>query len=302
MLKGALRAVKALKRIRASQPWHQPRYEFPRLPLVFEFGRDLLLGRRRSFARDGQRIMAANPYPRQVEGLENVPQEGSFILVMNHYNRRGLRPYHCAFAVSAILSQHRPAQPEVCWAFTSELEGQRLGPLPIPVSLTRWVMRRVGRVYNLVVLPRQEARVMGRAAALRRLVQALSRAAVGLTPEGAGSGRLIEPPRGSGLFLSALGSGRVPFLPLALWEEGATLMIRFGQPFHLSLPKTLSREEQDRLAREQVMVAIGRLLPREYWGAYSDILERSSEQPLAGGVQPRVWGGGSEGTVQAEEN
>ncbi len=139
---------------------HKPGYEFPRLSLLL-FGLDLLLGRRPSFARDPRRVMEANPYPRRVEGLNNVPPEGSFILLMNHYNRPGLR----------------------------------------------------------------------------RLARALATSPVGLTPEAAGSGRL-------------------------------------------AVPDDLPKDEQDQVAREQVMVAIGRLLPREYWGAYEAGIEQSMARSL----------------------
>ncbi len=253
------------------------RYEFPRLPLL-RFAFDLVLGRRRSFVGDSLRVMAANPYPRRLEGLDSVPREGPFVLVMNHYNRPGLRPYHCAMAVTAALAQRRPDQPQVRWAFTSEHYGRHVGPAPIPVWLIRWVFRRVARVYSLVVLPRREELVMGRATALRQMARTLAQAPVGLTPEAAGSGRLVEPPRGSGLFLAYLTRRGFPLLPVAVWEEGETLVIDFGEPFRLSVPDGLPTEEQDRLAREQVMVGIGRLLPREYWGAYEAAIERSHAQ------------------------
>ncbi|UCG88480.1 MAG: hypothetical protein JSW71_08040, partial [Gemmatimonadota bacterium] len=63
-------------------------------------------------------------------------------------------------------------------------------------------------------------------------------------------------------------------LPVAVWEENNTLVIRFGEPFRLSLPEELTREERDRQACEQVMVAIGRHLPKEYWGAYEPAIEQ----------------------------
>lgn len=252
----------------------QPKYEFPRPPLV-GFALDLLLGRRRSFAHDSRRVMEANPYPRRIEGLDNVPAEGPFILTLNHYNRPGLRPYHCAMAISAALLERRPGQPEVRWAYTSELRGQRLGPVSFPLWLVRFVFRRVARMYDLVVLPRRDELVMGRAAALHRLAHALASAPIGLAPEAAGSGRLIEPPVGSGLLLMSLAAKGPPIVPAGVWEEGRTLCVRFGEPFRPSVPEELPRRERDRAAREQVMVAIGRLLPREYWGAYAEAIERA---------------------------
>lgn len=251
----------------------QPKYEFPRLALP-GFALDLLLARRRSLAGDSLRVMAANPYARRLEGLDNVPESGTFVLVMNHYNRPGLHIYHCGMAVSAALSQRRSHQPEVRWAFVSEHYGRRIGPVPIPLWVIRWVFRRVARVYDLVVLPRREEFVLARAAALRRFARALVLSPVGLTPEGRGSGRLVQPPRGSGLFLATLCRRGHALLPVAVWEENNTLVIRFGEPFRLSVPEELTREEQDSQACEQAMVAIGRHLPKGYWGAYEPAIEQ----------------------------
>jgi len=226
--------------------------------------------------------MAVNPFPRRVEGLEKVPSEGSFVLLMNHFDRPGLHPYHCAMMVSCFLKRRRPQAPEVRWTFTSELHGRRIGPFPIPLPLIRWTFRRIARVYDLVVMPRREELVMGRAAALRALLRALEGAPIGITPEARGSGRLVEPPRGSGLFLLALARRGVPFLPVAVWEEGDTLCFRFGEPFHLSLPEGLPRQEADRVARELAMTAIGVLLPPDWWGDYAQAVARALAAPEAG--------------------
>jgi hypothetical protein len=150
----------------------------------------------------------------------------------------------------------------------------------VPVSLTRWTFSRIGRIYGLVVLPRREAG-RGEASSLHRVLSVLAKAPIAVTPEGAGSGHLVEPPAGSGLFLSILSQRGYPLYPLAVWEEDSTFVLRVNDPFVLSLPHDLTRDEQDRLAREQAMVAIGRMLPREYWGVYAAAIERSleSERP-----------------------
>jgi hypothetical protein len=253
-----------------------PAYRVP-LPSLIGFAVDLLIGRRRSFVRDGRTVMGANErHARRVEGLEHVPCLGSFILVMNHYSRRGLRPYHCAMAVNVAVAQRRPGEGQsfIRWAFTSEYLGRRLGPMPIPLSLIRWVFRRVALVYGFAIIARRQELVMGRAASLRDLARTARHTPVGLTPEGlASSGRLVEPPPGSGLLLAALVHGGVPLLPVGIWEDGPELHIRFGPPFPLDLQAGVARTEQDRLASERVMLAVGRLLPREYRGAYTARLE-----------------------------
>ena len=195
---------------------------------------------------------------------------------MNHFSRAGLRPDHCAMIASATIADARRDQAGVRWAFTSEYLGRRVGPVPIPLWLIRWVFRRVALVYGFVIIPRREQLVVGRAAALRRFGRLLHEGSpVGLTPEGAApgaSGRLVEPPAGSGLFMATLARTGVPLLPVGVFEEGRTLVVRFGAPFDLSLPDAVSRLEKDRSARTAIMASIGALLPREYRGAYEEIV------------------------------
>ena len=247
-------------------------YEFPRLPLI-PFALDVLLGRPRPFFRDCQRVLDANPHPRRVEGLEQVPVQGPFVLTMNHYNRRGLRPYHCAMVINTAIAQRRPLDPYVAWVITSELVGQRLGPLPLPVRLTRWAVNRVAAVYGFLLMPPADSPAAARASAVRRALRLARRHPVGVAPEGRGTGVLGPPPRGAGLLLLAMAADGPPVLPVAPWEERETLHVCFGEPYALSAPASLPREDQDRLASQKVMLAIGRLLPQAYWGAYAQELE-----------------------------
>jgi hypothetical protein len=251
-----------------------PSYKFPRLPLA-RFGLDLFLGRRRSLLKDSQTVMAANPCRRQVRGLENVPSEGSFVLVTNHYARPGLQVYHCGMFITTVIVERRPLSPDIRWIITSEWYGYRMGPIPIPPWLIRWLFRRAGKVYGLVIMPRRASLAVGRAAVLRRVARIAQREPIGLMPEAGGSGILREALEGSGLFLQALSERGLPLVPAGVWEEDDTLIVSFGEPFALSVAKEGSRQEQDRQAREQVMVAVGRLLPPTYWGYYAEAIQRS---------------------------
>ena len=253
----------------------QTMYEAPRRTIL-RFALDVLAGRSRSFARDSREVLDANPYPRRIEGIECVPTDGAFIVVMNHYNRPGLRPYHCAMAISAALAERRRGSPEIRWAFTSEYRDRGIGPVPIPPALFRWAFARMSRVYGFVALPRRETLIMSHAVALRRLARHLETAPVGLTPEGllAADG-LVEPPAGNGRLLALLARKGVPLQPVAAWEDGTTLVVRFGEPFLPSRPGEGDPDDLDRYVRDEAMVAIGRLLPRRYWGAYNDRILRS---------------------------
>ena len=255
------------------QPEALPRYEFPR-PQLLWFGVHLLFGWQRSLLSDCQTFLRTNPYPRRVEGIDHVPAAAPFVLVANHYARQGLRSYHCGMIVTGLIAQARPAVSHIRWVITSEWYGRRLGPLPIPPSLYRWTFRRVAQVYRPVIMPRRAGEVLARAAVLRDIIRALQREAVGLMPEAAGSGTLRQPLEGSGLFVHLLGKRGVPVIPVGLWDDGDTLVVSFGPPLALA-PAGGDRVEQDRSASEQMMVAIGRLLPERQWGVYHEAIQRS---------------------------
>jgi hypothetical protein len=255
-----------------------PDYEIPRLAIV-RFVLDALVGRSRSFARDSREVLDANPYQRTIVGLELVRTDGRFVVVMNHFNRPGLRPYHCAMVASAALAERHAGGADVHWAFTSEYRDRKVGPAPIPPAVFRWAFNRIAHTYGFVALPREEALVMKRALALRQLARRLTVGPIGLMPEGllASSDTLVEPPRGNGRFLQWITKGAVPLLPVAAWEDGSHLTVRFGEPFRLAPWDGLSRAEQDRRARDRVMIAIGALMPPRYWGVYAGRIAASAQ-------------------------
>lgn len=268
-----------------ASPGRSRTYRFPRLPLAL-WAVDMLLGRRRSFARDSRITLAANPPPPRFDALAYLAAEGPLILVMNHYERPGLPVHFCAMAVSLAVAERRPQRPEVRWVITSEQYGRHFGPLPIPVWLIRWLFRRLDHLYGLVVMPRAPERRVGRAAALRHIARDVRRGeAVGLVPEALGKGTLIEALPGSGLFLASLSDGRVPIVPVGLWEDDELLNVRFGEPFTLASCSG-DRQAADDQARERVMVAIGRLLPRRHWGLYAEAIAREVGEAAPPGPAP----------------
>jgi 1-acyl-sn-glycerol-3-phosphate acyltransferase len=227
--------------------------------------------------------MAARPKPQALND-QHIPAEGPFVLVANHYERPGLKVFWGGMLASRAVARRRTSQESLRWLMTSEWYNFRLGPLPVPVWVFRWLFRRIARVYGLVIIPRAAERAVGRAAALRTILNLLrgGEEAIGLFPEGTGTGQLIEPMPGVGSFLLSLSNRGIPMLPVGIFEEGGRLIASFGPPFSIQAPRGVEKGERERLASQQVMVAIGRLLPRELWGAYASAIEEALAQERAG--------------------
>lgn len=251
-------------------------YRF-RISLILKFIWAVLRGQTRDLAADVEAtLMGARPQP-QVLNADRIPLEGPFVLIANHYERPGLKVFWGGMLVSHAVFQRRTAGRSLHWLMTSEWYGYRLGPIPVPVSLLRWLFRRIGRVYGLVIVPRGAERGVGRAAAVRTILDVVRgrSEAIGLFPEAIGTGHLIQPAPGVGQFLLSLSSRGVPILPVGIFEEEGQLTAAFGPPFSIEVPSDVGKEERERRATEQMMVSIGRLLPPELRGVYAEAIAQA---------------------------
>ncbi len=255
------------------------REEAYRLPLsyILRFILAVLLGRKRDLGRDARgTLMTARPRPKILDD-QHIPSEGPFVFVANHYERPGLKVWWGGILAATAIYERRQSQRTLRWLMTSEWYDFRLaGVVPVPTWLLRWLFRRIANVYGLVIVPRSPERRVGRAAAMRAIMEVMKRRGdpIGLYPEGVGHEVLIEAMPGTGLFLNSLSRRGIPLLPCGVYEEEGVLTARFGPPFFVDLPQTTAKEERDRLAREQVMARIGRLLPQPMWGPYTLAIEQ----------------------------
>ena len=231
------------------------------------------LRRRRDAARDGAAEFArCRPPPRAID-LDHVPQQGPFIVVMNHYERPGLRMWWSAWLVSSMVGRRRAA-PGIRWMITDRFSGYRLlGITVVPEAAIARLLRLVARSYELLLVSRE--RVGPRAPMLREAYRALhvDGRPVGLAPE-AGNAEGVSPAMvravaGSGSVIAWLSAGRVPVVPVAVYEdEAGALTARFGPPFTLQRRGGRNGERDTEALTDRVMLAVAALLPVRLRGAY----------------------------------
>ena len=258
------------------------RYVFPPT-LLLRIALSVALGRPRSLGDDSAAgLRGAYPPPRTC-GIEHLPRSGPFVVVGNHYQRPGLWAGWGAMLANAAVRQTGERPRELHWLMTSELLAFRLGPVPVPRALLRWVFRRFAyRVYGFGLVPARESGQVGSTAGLRIAARWLAAGEpVGVLPEGTASVELCEARPGVGLFLAWLTRDEVPLIPVGVAEVEGVLTARFGPPFRRPRLAGGSKVERDAALRETVMVAIARLLPPALWGYYRPAVERAgaAEQP-----------------------
>src|SRR3972149_4180335 len=103
-----------------ARPQRRPEYRVP-MPTLIAISISVLLGRRRSFVPDAIGVMRANRNrPRRVEGIDNIPRQGPFIVVMNHLSRQVLSIVTGAIKSAEAAAKMRTNSAIKHWAFTSE--------------------------------------------------------------------------------------------------------------------------------------------------------------------------------------
>jgi len=246
------------------QPYRPPLWLFA--GLVWS----VLTLRRRSFARDSQMaIERLRPQP-EILGAEHIPSRGPCLVTCNHYHRGNRGGWWTGLLVSAALAAHRApeADRELRWVMTDAWtypEGTWKSRVLTPLS--RWVFRRVARVYGFVSMPPMPPRpweLEARALAVLRAVREARRAAqnggmIGLAPEGRDVEEgLGEPPENAGRFIALLVEAGLPILPVGVTEVEGRMRIAFGELFRPEIPT--GKEARDRLVTRKVMEAIGKAM------------------------------------------
>ena len=245
------------------------RHQFPRL-LLLKVALAVVLGWRRSLGEDSAGGLRGAGVPWAALDTRYLPAEGAFVLVGNHYERPGLWTGWGAMVVSVAVRERTGR--DLHWLMVSELLDFSVGPLRVPRPLLRWVFARFGRIYGFGLVSAREAEGVGGVAGLRTAARVLvAGEPLGVLPEGTASFALRKARPGVGEALAWLAKGTYPIVPAGLAEWDGVLTATFGPPFALR-PIEGTKTERDQALRDQVMVAIGRLLPEDLWGDYRELV------------------------------
>lgn len=166
-------------------------------------------------------------------GLENLPPSPKFLLVANHYQRKGLWIVHVASVLTQAIADRygRAIDPPVHWMVTANWPPWKLGPWSFP-SPGDILLPRVAEALSCFPVSFAGANPAYTAATLKRILKALPtlERPIGLFPEGVAgvAGQLTEPLPGVDRFVALLAKRGWPALPAGVSEEGR-FVVRFGK-------------------------------------------------------------------------
>ncbi len=180
---------------------------------------------------DLTRAIAARIYPPPlIEGLDYLPENPRFVLVANHYQRKGLWIAHPVSVITqAIRRRYGTGDPPVRWVVTANWPPIRMGSFRI-ASPGDVLLPKVARALSCYPVSFVGSNPGFTASSIRRLLRDLPHLdrPLGLFPEGvAGSaGVLTGPLPGVDRLLRRIGW---PLVPVGISEfNGEQLRFRFG--------------------------------------------------------------------------
>lgn len=189
---------------------------------------DLAARRDRSAVDDSASLWRRPGLSSHMLCTDHIPQHGPVVIASNHYQRRGAWIIWGASLITLAVANERHGQGPA-WLVTGELQLDQThnrGPI-IPGSES--LLNRVSEVYGFISLPVLDR--FRRARAIRKLLSVLDAGGVvALFPEGlrGTGGSLQEPEAGFDGLVRHLARREVPIVPVAIYEEGLALCLRFG--------------------------------------------------------------------------
>ena len=177
--------------------------------------------------------MSSAPF---IDGCEHLPVSPRFLLVANHYQRKGLWILHSAAAVTQAILRHYgpeapPALPPVRWLVTANWPPIRIGSWTLP-SPGDWLLPRVAHALWCYPVSFAGSNPAFTARSIRTVLRDAKTATrpIGLFPEGVagGAGALHPPLPGVDRLIAQLARLGVPAVPVGIGEAGGRFVIRFG--------------------------------------------------------------------------
>ena len=239
--------------------------------ILSEIAGSALFRKKRSFRQDAVACVRLLEPPLLVKGMELIPAQGPFLLVMNHYSRAGFGAWWIALAISAVVPLDIHWIMTDAWTFDQQVMRRPLVPL------TRLALRRLASMYSFTLMPAmppQVGEVAKRAAAVRQVLTFAhyhTQAVIGLAPEGQdfSDGVLGCPPKGVGRFINHLAKSCKKIVPVGVFESSNQLYLQFGKPFYLAVERAGDVDAMDQRIAWTVMSKIAHELPAPLRGVYA---------------------------------
>ncbi len=168
-----------------------------------------------------------------IEGLENLPEFPKFVMVANHYQRKGLWIMHAASVITQIVrKRYGPGDPPVRWIVTANWPPLRIGRWRI-ASPGDWLLPRVANALSCYPVSFAKSNPGFTARSIRRLLREAPRLTcpIGIFPEGVSgtADHLAEPLPGAGRLIGQLAKHGLPVQPFGITERGDRFVIRIGR-------------------------------------------------------------------------
>ena len=198
--------------------------------VVFSIGPNIWQGTEASVDRFSAGFADRIQPPPLILGLEHLPASPRFLLVANHYQRKGLWIAHVASVLTQIVNRrYGPLEAPVRWVVTANWPPLKIGPLTLP-SPGDWLLPRVAHALCCYPVAFAGTNPEFTARTIRRMLREARtlNCPIGIFPEGAAAvaGTLTDPLPGVERLLRQLAKSGWPLLPAAVSEDGQRLVIR----------------------------------------------------------------------------
>jgi hypothetical protein len=197
--------------------------------------------------------------------LERMDHGQGALITVNHYSAPDFQAWWFAILISAYMPANIHWVVTAGWTNSGWLTG-----------FTHWLFPRGAKLLGFTPMPAMPPdpdETELRAAAIRAVIKYAKEASqpvIGMAPEGGDTpgGALGLLPPGVGRFIHLLSQYCPLIQPVGVWTESGRIILKFGNPYHLEVPDSLSANERDLLVGQTVMHHIAVLLPEWLGGIY----------------------------------